>query len=50
MLGGIYKLEEEYQMEDVAQPYHQDSTWAPDTKQTGKTDSSKDEDPRTKII
>ena len=27
VLSGIYKLEGEYPGEDVAQPYHQDSTW-----------------------
>lgn len=30
VLGGIYKLEGEYQMEDRKQPYHQDSTQSPD--------------------
>ena len=31
LLGGVYNLEGEYQMEDVKQPYHGDLTQAPDT-------------------
>ena len=31
LLGGIYNLEGEYQMEDIKQPHHQNCTTAPDT-------------------
>ena len=37
MLGGIYKLGEEYQTEDVKQPGHQDPTQALDSISTGQT-------------
>ena len=50
VLGGICDLEGEDPVEDVTPANHQDSPWAPDSKQTGKTDSSMDEGPRTKII
>ena len=46
MLGGIYKLEGEYKLENIKQPYHQDPTKAPNK---WETDPITDEDPRTKM-